>query len=1104
MNTNLWQYNIQAPILPIPILHRESLIHLLAEHIKGPDTKKATSTKFILLCAPAGYGKTTLLVDTLLQHQIICSWFFFEETDTPAIFLKGVLSSVQKNFPQLVPSFAAVLALEDVEINEHPDGELYWKSILDLMVTKLNGEISQHFVLAFCNYHKLQPHEALHRLLNHLLEHPFQRGVLVLESRSMPDLKLAPLIAQRQMFGLGSSRLSFTAQELLDLAHLQGFTNFSLPDAEHLITAFDGWISGILLGSSLGYTQMHPLVPSHKGNWGTSAQIADHQQLFSYISEIFRQEMETFTFLEAVSIFEQLTAPLCDRLLETTNSAERLIYAEQQGLFVMRDEKSIDEGKVGVYICHPILRALLQERLRNQSATRYQELQRKTIHLLQQDHAYAQAIRHALEAHEYRLAISIIVQVAPELINQGQSETVDLWLKGLPEHIFKKEPWLLMTQINIYLAQNEYTEVSTLLDKAEALLIPDTNKKDLPPTLRLQAELRLARSKLLFYQGNFQRARELCLENLDFLPDDEIPLKIKTYHRLGACLIVGMGLIHEGIIQFQKALQLNTSQNNDPQAATLHRLLASAYSWTGNYQLADYHQVRALRIWEKLQQPRGLINNLTGIGLLQLRQGLMEQAEGTLVRALQMAKVNLFKSGEAYALIALGELYSALTQYVRALDYLEDGLRLAQQCQDLYLINCGLCSIATAYLSIGEIQTSHFFLQQVYIPPQKENTYEDLLHSLTQGRLALAQEDYTQAQQELEHAVALGKFTTIQFLSIRALLLLAVCYTRQQQPELALQTIQQTITLNANSDLTTILKLEASHYPELLPLFAQSTAHEQQQMPAIAQHSSSTQTPIPPPERIHTLRIMALGEPQLLIDDVPVTRWHMQRALELFYLLLEHNHPLSKEKMIDALWPHATQKQIDTTMRTTIYYLRQAIGKACILYERGLYSLNLAALNIQEIWYDVAVFDKLYATAMQALEMQDDATASATLHQAVSLYKGNYLQPFYNDWCAFRRNQLRQAYMDAHEQLALLAWRQEYWDECIEHWQVLLSHDPCFEKAHHGIMLCYLRQGKRELALRQYQLCVQHLHEELHIKPGQSIEKLYKRINTPSRSNEKP
>ncbi|GCE29513.1 hypothetical protein KDA_49970 [Dictyobacter alpinus] len=51
----------------------------------------------------------------------------------------------------------------------------------------------------------------------------------------------------------------------------------------------------------------------------------------------------------------------------------------------MRDEKSIDEGKVGVYICHPILRALLQERLRNQSATRYQELQRKTIHLLQQE-----------------------------------------------------------------------------------------------------------------------------------------------------------------------------------------------------------------------------------------------------------------------------------------------------------------------------------------------------------------------------------------------------------------------------------------------------------------------------------------------------------------------------------------------------------------------------------------------------------------------------------------------------------------------------------------------------------------------------------------------
>jgi ATP/maltotriose-dependent transcriptional regulator MalT/DNA-binding SARP family transcriptional activator len=1062
-----------------------------------------------LLCAPAGYGKTTLLVDTTLQISAACCWYFFEDSDTPAILLNGLCASIQRCFPELHGHLDAFYAQLYTEKEEHIDSARHWEHTLNLLVAVCNSTIAQQFVLVLSNYHKIRPeNRIINRLISHLLAHCFQRGVIIIESRSLPDLNLAPLIARRQMFGLGSNKLCFSAQEVYELAHLQGFTTFSLQESEHLTASFEGWIAGILLGSGLGYTQLHPLAPSYKKNWGALAQVADRQQLSIYVTnEVFGQETATLEFLQSVSIFDQLTPERCNALLGITDAAERLIYAERRGLFIMRGEKSVDEDRVGVYICHPILRELFREHVRSQSLARYQELHRSAAYLLQNDREYELALLHSLLAQEYSLAISIISQVTPGFITQGQNRVVDLWLDTLPEQNLMQDPWLLMVLVNIHLTRNEYAQVPLLLDAIETLLAATSSGQDPPTSQLLSAEYRLARSKLLFYQGNFQDSEALCQEALETLPVDKVYLRIKTHHRLGVCLVVGMGRIHEGIMQFQLALQLSYAQNAEQQTATLHRLLASAYAWSGSYTLAGYHQERALRIWERLHEPRGMINNLTSMGLLRLRQGLTRDAEELLMKALQLAReVNRFKSGEAYALVALGELSCAQAQYVRALAYLEDGLNLAKQCGDLYLIHCSLCSIATSYLFIGEIRTSRFFLDQIVLQKQEEQSYEGLLRCLIQGRLSMALQTYVQAQQDLEYAVALGEFTNIRFLHMQALLMLAVCFARQQKTNDALQMTREALELNEKGNLDYTLEVESRCYPELSALLTRVghthlTEHTGASLPDGSPRrqteplASGQSEGVMQQEVVPQLRVQAFGEPKVYINDIPVTRWHMLRSLELFFLLLDSDQPLPKDRLIEALWPANTaNEQIDTTMRTAIYYLRQALGKTAIVYAAGLYRLNLSALYGPEIWYDVVLFEKRYNEARKALDEHNDAAARSCLAGLVALYKGDYLQSFYNDWCIRRRNRLRLLYMDGREQLALLAWREETWDESIEHWQYLLSVDPCFEKAHYGIMRCYLRQGKRELALRQYQSCCQNLQAELQTTPGQAIKKLYQQI----------
>jgi DNA-binding SARP family transcriptional activator len=288
------------------------------------------------------------------------------------------------------------------------------------------------------------------------------------------------------------------------------------------------------------------------------------------------------------------------------------------------------------------------------------------------------------------------------------------------------------------------------------------------------------------------------------------------------------------------------------------------------------------------------------------------------------------------------------------------------------------------------------------------------------------------------------------------------------------------LNMQADHDYASSVELQA--YPELQPLLSESS-------------DKSRQIEIPVRSAAR-LRIAALGEPSVCVDATPVTRWRMARAMELFFLLLERDQPARKDQIIDALWPEPDNlERINQTFRSTVYYLRQVVGEACLIQQAGLYRLDLRAAYDQ-FWYDVQEFEEQHLIARRALEEEEEEKAIPAFQKMVDLYLGDYVQAFYSDWCIPRRDELRNDFMDAHKQLALLHWRQEAWDQSLLHWQHLLTLDPCLEIAHQGIMRCYLRLGKRNLAVRQYQRCCQELHEHLGIEPGSALQKLYQRLTS--------
>ena len=1064
--------------------------------------------KLVLLHAPAGYGKTTLLADFARQATLPCCWYILDRSDSDTItFLECLIASIRQRFPHFGVSLNNLLAgflAKDAGNSK----EYLFKTIIEAFIEALETEIHERFALILCNYHEVNENAEITAFLNQLLRRSTS-CVLVIESWMIPALEFSGLLARREMFIFGSDFFRLHAREILELATIQGVNSLSDAEAEQLVSAFDGWMVGILLGTRLGDVRFlptrsdHTLSPQQPQAAGT---IIDRQFLFAYVvNEVFSHHPAAYAFLKDACILHEMTPPLCDALLAITNSAQQLRYLEQHGLFVMQSS----HAPVVTYTCHSVLRELLSAELHRQNPERFIALHQHAAELLRATKDYERAMYHAIQAETYTFAAHLILDASEQLLIQGHIETLARWIDSLPESIRNNTPKLLLLRASIHCTVGEYSLALPLLDFAQQAILSSSAGANFADVPTLQAEISLARSNVLFHRGAYHEAQHLCQQLLASLPVDEVALRATAHMRLGTCVYL-LGDYKAGLTQLQQALQLRGRHTIGHQVADVQSALTNIYSDVGNFALAEHHLARAITCREQLHDEWGRVYDFIRLGTLKRYQGIFFEAEAAFAQALALAQTLHFPRGQAYALVTLGELYQEQGRYDRSLAVTEEGLAPARQVEDIYWINYTLCVLAMTYLYMGDTDTAMLLVSETELPPSTEAMigYEQAVYSLTYGTILYYQHRYTEASATLQKLASAPQIRSFRREQILTQLRIAACQLAQGQTHEAVHSLTAfTIALTAYGSYEQLVLIELHHLPELeqivktLPELAQLRSllrleMEQQETPALAQ-------PVPVLSHAEVLssrpqlRILAFGEPIVLLNAQPMVRWRMARAMELFYLLLDSERPLRKEQIITALWPDSDDEQIDHTFHSTIYYLRKAFGDSCITTQKGSYTLTLALIFGEQVEYDVAAFQNEYTKAKQALAQQDDTSASTALLAMSNLYRGDYVQPFYSDWCTFRRDELRTSYLNARQLLAQLTWRSEQFEESMHHWQHMLAVDTCQEEAHYGLMRCYLRQGKRGLALRQYQRCRDTLQQELGVQPGPTIQHLYQRLVAP-------
>ena len=404
-------------------------------------------SRLLLLSAPPGYGKTTLLTGWVQVRGIPCAWMALDPDDNdPSRFFLLLLHALSAHFPGLL-ALAPILSL--------PRTPQYDELITEVVnhAAQMDPEAGGDVLLAIDDYHLITSqtiHEALQKLVNHLPP----RLHLALLTREDPPLLLARLRARRQMLEIRAADLAFDGQEVSDL--FLGSLNLPL-DSDQIAVLHDrteGWAAGLQLAALALHGRSPEVVMQSFG--GSHRFVLDY--LASEVLERLAPDLREFLIRSAV--LQRFNAEMCDSVLGLTNSREMIARAAVANLFLV----PLDEEN-GWFRYHHLLAEILkaentpeERRAICLRAARWWKTQGQP----------AEAVQYALDAQAYDEACTIIREAAVPTAESGQFNTALGWLERLPRETLWTSPDLCAIHAWFLLFNGRFREAAQIATEAAA------------------------------------------------------------------------------------------------------------------------------------------------------------------------------------------------------------------------------------------------------------------------------------------------------------------------------------------------------------------------------------------------------------------------------------------------------------------------------------------------------------------------------------------------------------------------------------------------------------------------------------------------------------
>ncbi|MHC1784853.1 MAG: LuxR C-terminal-related transcriptional regulator [Anaerolineaceae bacterium] len=386
----------------------------------------------ILVCAPAGYGKSTFLTELshIFQNQgWAVAWYSIDLDDDRenlfgAYLFQSIIQtlgtdSILNQSGQLIRSSAAV-------------------DLTSLMPSLINAIAASgsKVMLVLDDYHFIR-NPAINRAMAFLIEHIPDNLRLVIGTRSDPRFPLARYRARGRLIEYHSSDLRFNLEETGKFLREIMKLDLSPEIIHHLEERTEGWAAGLQL-AALSMTRLKNTCVLFTGF------PIGHRYLVNYlVEEVFDGLTEVQkNFLLSTAIFDRLSASLCEAVLGSESGNTAILQElEQNNLFII----PLDENGTW-YRYHHLFRDFLLSRIKKDGRGNARDLHCRACEWLSENGYLREAANHAFNSGDWEFAASFVEKHSFEMIIQSEIAALAEWCARFPEEVILRHPLLAVHQ----------------------------------------------------------------------------------------------------------------------------------------------------------------------------------------------------------------------------------------------------------------------------------------------------------------------------------------------------------------------------------------------------------------------------------------------------------------------------------------------------------------------------------------------------------------------------------------------------------------------------------------------------------------------------------
>ena len=486
----------------------------------------AHNYRLLLVTSPAGYGKTTLISQWAAGRREL-GWFSLDEGDNQQErFASYLMAAVQQ-------ATGGHCTSSEVMAQKRQYASL--SSLFAQLFIEL-AAWERPLYLVIDDYH-LITNPVIHDAMRFFLRHQPENLTLIVLSRNLPQLGIANLRVRDQLLEVGSQQLAFTHQEAKQFFDCRLTSPIEAAESSRLCDDVAGWATALQLIALSARQNSGGVQHSARRLAGINASHLSDYLVDEVLDNV---DLSTRHFLLKSALLRSMNDALIVRVTGEDNGQMRLEEIERQGLFLQRMDDS------GEWFCfHPLFGSFLRQRCQWELAQELPDIHRAAAESWMAQGYPSEAIHHALQAGDGSMLRDILLNHAWGLFNHSELTLLEASLKALEWESLLENPKLVLLQAWLMQSQHRYSEVNTLLARAEQEMRGEMDAS-------LHGDFNALRAQVAINDGDQEEAERLAMVALEMLP------LASFYSRIVATSVHGEVLHCKGLLSESLAVMKQT------------------------------------------------------------------------------------------------------------------------------------------------------------------------------------------------------------------------------------------------------------------------------------------------------------------------------------------------------------------------------------------------------------------------------------------------------------------------------------------------------------------------------------------------------------------